>query len=67
MVARLAARLKAQPNDPAGWQRLIRSYSVLGQKDKARAALASARAALKGNKPALSAIMAEAKSLGVGS
>jgi cytochrome c-type biogenesis protein CcmH len=67
MVARLAARLKAQPNDPAGWQRLIRAYSVLGQKDKARAALASARTALKGNPAALSAIMAEAKSVGLGS
>lgn len=65
MVARLAARLKSAPNDPAGWQRLIRAYSVLGETDKAKAALTSARAALKANPSALSAIEAEAKSLGV--
>lgn len=65
MVARLANRLKSSPNDPAGWQRLIRAYSVLGETDKAKAALASARTALKANPEALSAIEAEAKSLGV--
>jgi cytochrome c-type biogenesis protein CcmH len=47
MVAQLAARLKAQPDDPQGWGRLIRSYAVLGD-DKARqAALASAQAEFK--------------------
>jgi cytochrome c-type biogenesis protein CcmH len=65
MVAGLAARLKSQPNDPAGWQRLIRAYSVLGDKDKARAALADARKALGSDPSALSAIDAEAKSLGI--
>lgn len=65
MVAKLAAHLKSQPNDPAGWQRLIRAYSVLGETDKAKAALAHARTALKGNASALSALEAEAKSLGV--
>jgi cytochrome c-type biogenesis protein CcmH/NrfG len=29
MVARLAARLKTQPNDAAGWRRLVRSYETL--------------------------------------
>ncbi len=67
MVAKLAASLKASPNNPDGWQRLIRAYSVLGQKAKAKAALASARIALKTNPAALAAIEAEAKSLGVGS
>ena len=66
MVARLAARLKSQPNDPAGWGRLIRSYSVLGQTDKAQAALADARSALKGDSSALAAIDAEAASLNLG-
>ena len=66
MVARLANRLKSQPDDPAGWQRLIRAYSVLGDKDKAAAALADARKALKANPSALAAVEAEAKSLGVG-
>src|SRR5262245_44266422 len=31
MVARLAARLKDQPNDPEGWAMLGRSYAVLGR------------------------------------
>lgn len=31
MVARLAARLEKQPDDVAGWLRLIRAYSVLGR------------------------------------
>ena len=48
MVAGLAARLQTNPNDPEGWQRLIRAYSVLGEEDKARQALAGARTALKG-------------------
>jgi len=43
MVAGLAARLKSNPNDPQGWLRLIRAYSVLGETDKAKEALATAR------------------------
>jgi cytochrome c-type biogenesis protein CcmH len=39
MVARLAARLEANPNDPDGWQRLARSYNVLGEHQKARQAI----------------------------
>ena len=65
MVAKLAASLKASPNNPDGWKRLIRAYSVLGQSAKAKAALASARIALKTDPAALAAIEAEAKSLGV--
>ncbi len=67
MVAKLAASLKTSPNNPVGWKRLIRAYSVLGQSAKAKAALASARIALKTNPTALAAVEAEAKSLGVGS
>lgn len=63
MVGRLAARLKSEPHDPDGWQRLIRAYAVLGETDKARSALADAHAALKGDTSALSAIEAEAASL----
>lgn len=44
MVERLAQRLKTQPNDPAGWARLARSYKVLGRFDDARAAYAQAMA-----------------------
>jgi cytochrome c-type biogenesis protein CcmH len=43
MVAQLAARLETNPNDLPGWLRLIRAYSVLGEKDKAVAALTKAR------------------------
>jgi cytochrome c-type biogenesis protein CcmH len=63
MVAGLAARLKANPDDPAGWQRLVRAYAVLGDKDKARAALGDARKAMAGRASELAALDAEAKSL----
>ena len=63
MVARLAARLKSQPGDPAGWQRLIRAYSVLGEIGEAKAALADARAALKRDPAGLAAVEAEAAAL----
>jgi cytochrome c-type biogenesis protein CcmH len=43
MVAQLASRLDANPNDLEGWLRLIRAYSVLGEKEKAGAALSKAR------------------------
>ena len=43
MVAGLAARLDSNPADIEGWLRLVRAYSVLGQADAARAALAKAR------------------------
>ncbi len=46
MVARLADRLKKDGSDPAGWQQLVRSYRVMGQNDKAEAAIADARRAL---------------------
>lgn len=60
LVTRLAERLAGSPNDPEGWQRLIRSYAVLGEKDQARAALAEARSALgKEQDPALQALARE--------
>lgn len=65
MVARLAERLKKNGSDPQGWAQLVRSYRVLGQFDKAQAAVAEARKALandpeklrqfnEGNQPAAS-------------
>jgi cytochrome c-type biogenesis protein CcmH len=42
MVDQLATRLEAEPADPDGWLRLARAYVVLGEADKARAALAAA-------------------------
>jgi cytochrome c-type biogenesis protein CcmH len=65
MVAGLAARLKTNPADPQGWQRLIRAYVVLGDKDKARAALGDARKAASGQSDQLAALDAEAKDLGL--
>lgn len=44
MVEGLAARLAAEPDDPEGWVRLVRSYSVLGDAPRRDAALAQARA-----------------------
>jgi cytochrome c-type biogenesis protein CcmH len=60
MVEGLAARLKADPNDAQGWLRLIRAYSVLGDKAKAHAALADARNTFKSDSAALKAIGDEA-------
>jgi cytochrome c-type biogenesis protein CcmH len=63
MVAGLAARLKADPNDAGGWQRLIRAYAVLGQAGDAKSALDTARKTFAGDKNTLSALDAEAKDL----
>jgi cytochrome c-type biogenesis protein CcmH len=49
MVARLAERLQNDGSDIEGWMRLVRSYMVLGEPDKARAAVADARRALAGD------------------
>jgi cytochrome c-type biogenesis protein CcmH len=42
MVDQLAARLRQQPDDVEGWQRLARAYTVLGEQDKAADALSHA-------------------------
>lgn len=42
MVESLQARLKDDPKNFEGWMRLVRSYAVLGDKDKAQAALKDA-------------------------
>lgn len=49
MVANLDAKLKDNPADVEGWQRLIRSYVVLGKQDEARNALARALQGLGSN------------------
>lgn len=46
MVARLDERLRREGDDVDGWLRLLRAYMVLGDRDKAREALARAREAL---------------------
>ena len=49
MVESLAARLRKDDSDLDGWVRLVRSYKVLGQPDKANAAAAEARRAFAGD------------------
>jgi cytochrome c-type biogenesis protein CcmH len=49
MVDRLAERLKQDGSDLNGWGQLVRSYKVLGEPDKARAAAADARRAFAGD------------------
>jgi cytochrome c-type biogenesis protein CcmH len=49
MVERLSQRLARDGSDPEGWLRLVRSYMVLGEPGKARAAATDARRALAGD------------------
>ena len=65
MVAGLAERLQANSADPAGWQRLVRAYIVLGEKDNAQAALVRARQALAGDAAGLGAVETAARQLGL--
>jgi len=47
MVQRLADRLKDNPDDLEGWQRLAKAYDVLGEKEKAEQARGKAEALVK--------------------
>ena len=64
MVERLAARLQQDGSDADGWIRLLRSYMVLGESEKARAALIDARSALRNEPDKLRRFEDGAKSLG---
>ena len=46
MVDRLAERLKRDGSDLEGWLRLVRAYTVLGERSRAISALTDARRAL---------------------
>ncbi len=63
MVAGLANRLEAQGGSADEWARLMRSYVVLGQRDKAAAAAQRARQALAQDDAALKTIEAMARDL----
>ena len=63
MVQGLADRLKAHPNDPTGWEKLVKAYVVLHQPEKAAAALADARRALAGHAAELASLDVEARAL----
>ncbi len=65
MVNRLAERLKQDVSDLDGWIRLVRSYMVLGESDKARAAATDARNALASDADKLRQFDAAVKDLGV--
>jgi cytochrome c-type biogenesis protein CcmH len=65
MVARLAQRMAENGSDVDGWLRLIKAYSVLGERDKALTAAANARSALAGNSDNLRRIGELTKELGL--
>ena len=55
MVEGLALRLEENPGDAEGWLRLVRSYDVLGEPEKARDALRRAMETVPDDLPALRA------------
>ncbi|WP_337189192.1 c-type cytochrome biogenesis protein CcmI [Phenylobacterium sp.] len=65
MVAGLAERLKQNPRDRAGWERLLRARMVLGQADQAAADYRAARQAFAGSPADQEALTAAARQLGV--
>ena len=65
MVDRLAGRLARQGDDVEGWLKLLRAYAVLGERDKASAALADARIALAAKPPEAARVEALARELGL--
>jgi len=65
MIAQLDARLREQPDDVSGWQRLIRSYVVLGRKADAEDALARAASAFSEEDAKRGQIVEFAEALGI--
>jgi len=65
MVAGLAERLKANPRDRAGWERLLRARMVLGQSQQAAADYRQARKAFAGSPADQQALLDAAAQLGV--
>jgi len=65
MVARLADRLKENGSDVVGWQRLLRAYLVLGEREKAMSAADAAKRALANDADKLRRIEDTIKSLGL--
>jgi cytochrome c-type biogenesis protein CcmH len=66
MVARLAERMQHDSSNVAGWLQLVRSYVVLGDRDKAKLAAANARRALAADPEKLRQIEELVKELGIG-
>jgi cytochrome c-type biogenesis protein CcmH len=65
MVEKLSDRLHHDGSDLEGWLRLVRSYMVLGERDKARAAAGEARHALAGDPDKVRKIDELVKGLGI--
>lgn len=65
MVDRLATRLHEDGSDVDGWLRLLRAYMVMGERDKARAAVGEAREALSHEPEKLKLLDAGLQGLGV--
>ena len=65
MVGGLAEKLSKNGNDLQGWLQLIRSYVVLGERQKAEAAVASARAQSAGDAQAPARIDELVRQLGL--
>jgi len=65
MVARLAQRMAENGSDVDGWLRLIKAYSVLGERDQALTTAVRARIALAGNNDNLRRIGELTKELGL--
>ena len=65
MVARLAERLGKDGSDIEGWLRLVRSYMVLGERERALAAAGEARRALAAEPDKLKRIDELVKGLGL--
>jgi cytochrome c-type biogenesis protein CcmH len=66
MVEQLATRLHQDGSDVDGWLRLLRAYMVLGERDKAKSAVAEARGALARDPAKLRLLDDGVKGLGVG-
>lgn len=67
MIEQLDQKLRDNPDDLGGWQRLIRSYTVLGRKAEAEDALARATDAFAADQTKRDAIANFAAALGVSS
>lgn len=65
MVAGLDARLRENPNDAEGWQRLVRSYIVLQRTDDAQDALQRGISALGNDSAAARELAVFANELGI--
>ncbi len=65
MVEGLDAKLKEDPNNFEGWMRLIRSYAMLGEKDKAITALKAGLAAFPSEQDEGKQLIAMGRELGL--